>query len=110
MAALAPVYGLGLSASLAVKHDPAEILVFAVPWAVMTAVPLLFRDSRKFNGACYTVSSLLAIGGCIFGGVLFLPAVLPLLFATPPGLTAPAPQACMAMVLAVIAATIVIIL
>ncbi|BCY05512.1 hypothetical protein [Actinoplanes sp. L3-i22] len=39
-------------------------------------------------------------GGCVLGGVLFLPAVLPLMIATSPGLSAPIPQAGVAVVLA----------
>jgi hypothetical protein len=106
MAALAPVYCLVKTAALTLKTGSYELLAAAVVFAAITALPLFFRDSRAFNGACYTAIGLL-VGGLCIGGFLFLPAALPLLFATPPTLGAPIPQICVA---AVLVAVIVAIL
>lgn len=91
--ALTPIFGLWFLAT-------------SVPFVAVSAIPLLSRGSRAFNGTCYAATVLLVFGACFFGGLWFLPAVLPLLFATPPGLSAPIPQACVATVLAVIAVTL----
>ncbi|GIF42353.1 hypothetical protein [Actinoplanes xinjiangensis] len=109
MATLAPAYSLVISAVLAAVELEMALLIACVPFVVVSAIPLLARGSRAFNGACYTATVLLVCGGCISGGVWFLPAALPLLFATPPGLRAPIPQACVAAILAAIVVTILII-
>ncbi|GAA4965981.1 hypothetical protein [Actinoplanes utahensis] len=105
MAALAPAYGVVFGAALILKLGEPWWAAIAVPFVLVSAIPLLTRGSRAFNGACYTAIALLACAGC-FGGVLFLPAALPLLFATPPALGAPLPQACVAAVLAVTGVTV----
>jgi hypothetical protein len=92
MATLAPAYSLVISAVLAAVELEMALLIACVPFVVVSAIPLLARGSRAFNGACYTATVLLVCGGCLSGGVWFLPAALPLLFATPPGLSLDPPM------------------
>jgi hypothetical protein len=103
MAALAPAYCIGLTAALPLGDGWMAVLIVTVPFATMSAIPLLLRGSRAFNNACWCLASLATIVGCVFGGVLFLPAVVPLLFATSPSLSAPVPQLSVAAVLAALA-------
>ncbi|GGN13565.1 hypothetical protein FHR83_003753 [Actinoplanes campanulatus] len=107
MAALAPGYVLALAAGLALRFDP-EFLAAALLYVPLTAVPMLFRGSRGFNRACYTVSVLLVSGG-ICGGIFFIPAFIPLLFATPPSLRAPVLHAVVAVVLGILATVIILV-
>ncbi|WP_203831413.1 hypothetical protein [Actinoplanes palleronii] len=102
-AALAPAYCIGLTVAFSHESGLMEALKITVPFAVMSAVPLLFRRSQAFNSACYWLSVLGVIVGCVFGGVLFLPAVVPLLLAARPSLRAPIPQLSVAVVLAALA-------
>ncbi|GAA0433027.1 hypothetical protein Aca07nite_02630 [Actinoplanes capillaceus] len=108
MAALAPGYVLVLAAGLALRFDP-KFLVLALLYLPLTAVPLLFRGSRGFNRSCYTVSVLLVLGG-ICGGIFFIPAFIPLLFATPPSLRAPVLHGVVAAVLGILATVIILVL
>jgi hypothetical protein len=105
MAALAPLHVVFLTTALIVTHGFETFMIVAVPFIAIGAIPLFFRDSRTFNGACYVTIALLVLGAC-FGGFLFLPAILPLLLATPPTLGAPVPQVSVAAVL--VAATFAI--
>ncbi|WP_157441145.1 hypothetical protein [Actinoplanes awajinensis] len=100
MAALAPAYGVVIATALTLRFGQANLLLESVPYLLVSAVPLLVRSSRAFNGACYTAAVLLVCGGCVFGGVVFLPAALPLICATPPGLGAPVLQVGVATALA----------
>ncbi|GGN64392.1 hypothetical protein GCM10010112_24540 [Actinoplanes lobatus] len=107
MAALAPGYVLVLAVGLALQ-DNIWLLAFGLPYTLFAAVPLLFRGSRGFNWACYTVSVLLWLCGA-FGAILFIPAFIPLLFATPPSLRASALHAVVAAVLGVLATAIILV-